>query len=131
MARKEGRLRDVIPEIKGDGRRVPTSDLHDDAPHGSLSLKRYGPGSVDVDISNLIRLARDSAALQPDGSPVPRQRCTAIHEWLLAMVDPNVSNRLSTIALTYARRIARLVQEKVRGRQVHPDIVVDADGPQG
>ena len=30
------------------------------------------------------------------------------------MVDPNVSNRLSTITLTYARRITRLVQEKVR-----------------
>ena len=67
-----------------------------------------------MDISRLIRLARDSASLQPDGSPIPHQRCAVIHSRLLALVDPMVSNRLSTITLTYARRIERLVQEKVR-----------------
>ena len=71
--------------------------------------------TLGSDINRLIRLARDAAALQPDGSRVPRQRCGFVHARLLALVDPSVSNRLSTITLTYARRIARLVEEKVWG----------------
>ena len=71
--------------------------------------------TLGSDINRLIRLARDAAALQPDGSRVPRQRCGFVHARLLALVDPSVSNRLSTITLTYARRIARLVEEKVCG----------------
>ncbi|GAX76983.1 hypothetical protein CEUSTIGMA_g4430.t1 [Chlamydomonas eustigma] len=65
------------------------------------------------DITRLIRLARDASALQPDGSQVPMQRCNNILSKLLAMVDPAISNRLSNVTLTYARRIARLVKEKL------------------
>eukprot|EP00955_Chlamydomonas_euryale_P015682 167861-Chlamydomonas_euryale.AAC.1 len=63
----------------------------------------------------LVRMARGAASLQPDGSVKPHQRCGAIADALEAAVDPSVSISLSTLALTYARRILLLVNDKVWG----------------
>lgn len=73
-----------------------------------------GGFSFCTDILKLIRLARSTAALQPDGSNVPNTRCASILKELCDMTDPTVSLRLDTLALTYARRIAKLTREKVR-----------------
>lgn len=58
-------------------------------------------------------MARAASSLQPDGSAMPAHRCEAIRASLEAMVDPGVSAQLTTLALTYARRVLRLISEKV------------------
>lgn len=66
------------------------------------------------EIAKLVRLARGAAALQPDGSKVPSTRCTSIQHELEEMADPLYGARhLSTITITYARRMVRLAEEKV------------------
>jgi len=83
------------------------------------------------EILKLVRLARVAAALQPDGSKVPATRCLGIQHDLADMSDPAVSIRLSTITLTYTRRILKLVAEKVQllneSVQQKPPLVGDID----
>ncbi|KAG1676353.1 hypothetical protein FOA52_001148 [Chlamydomonas sp. UWO 241] len=69
--------------------------------------------SFGDEVWTFIRVARGAASLQPDGSSTPHQRCGAILQSLEAIIDPAMSLRLSTLALTYARRIVLLVTEKV------------------
>lgn len=61
----------------------------------------------------LVQVARMAAALQPDGSAVPQQRCLVLAEEVEDMTHPSQSLYLSTMELTYARRIMDLVVKKV------------------
>eukprot|EP00983_Pelagomonas_calceolata_P042758 1138641-Pelagomonas_calceolata.AAC.1 len=88
------------------------------------------------EVESLVRLARIGAALQPDGSKrwhtrthlrahtqhtrthiyeqVPPMRCHSVHADLSQMADSIACNDLSTITITYAKRMLRLVEDKVR-----------------
>lgn len=66
------------------------------------------------EIVRLVRLARGAAALQPDGSKVPSSRCLSIQHELVDMSNPlGGGYNMSTITITYARRMLRLVEDKV------------------
>lgn len=79
----------------------------------TLTLQLELSYTYSNDMLQLVRLARHTAALQPDGSITPHQRCMLIAQELANMVDPSASARLSTIELTLARRIVHLAREKV------------------
>lgn len=62
-----------------------------------------------------MRAARNAAALQPDGSKVPTTRCYSLQTEITDMIDfqHTASRKLSTLTLTYALRLGRLIAEKV------------------
>lgn len=71
------------------------------------------PYGLRPEVLKLVRLARGAASLQPDGSKVPCTRCSHIYAELADMAEPLVARKLSTITITYAQRMLRLVAEKV------------------
>ncbi|KAG1681297.1 hypothetical protein FOA52_007343 [Chlamydomonas sp. UWO 241] len=68
---------------------------------------------VDYTVLRLAWLARNAAALQPDSKAVSSQRAAKKAAGLKALIDLSVSAAMSTLALTYARRILRLVESKL------------------
>ena len=75
--------------------------------------------SLRGEITALIRAGRGAASLQPDGSKVPSSRCLSIFQELGTMIDPSHSGRLSTVTITYALRILKLVESKVTKESGH------------
>ncbi|KAG1656195.1 hypothetical protein FOA52_011996 [Chlamydomonas sp. UWO 241] len=78
-----------------------------------------GDAIVDYTVLKLAWFARAAAALQPDCSAVPAQRASSKASALMALIDPAVTATMSTLALTYARHILRLVESKL-------DMLLDA-----
>lgn len=71
--------------------------------------------SIRPDIVKLVRCARHAAALQPDGSKVPKTRCSSISAEIEKYSDlaQNRQRKVSATVATYARRMAQLVNEKL------------------
>lgn len=46
---------------------------------------------------------------------VPPMRCQSVHSDLAPMADSVACHDLSTITITYAKRMLRLIEDKVRG----------------
>ncbi|GFR52786.1 hypothetical protein Agub_g15403 [Astrephomene gubernaculifera] len=83
-----------------------------------LAFPALGPAPSQYHVKNqlikLIRAARNSAALQPDGSKVPTTRCFSIQGELNDMLEAAAqSDKLAIVTQTYAHRIMRLISEKV------------------
>ncbi|KXZ54565.1 hypothetical protein GPECTOR_4g630 [Gonium pectorale] len=83
-----------------------------------LAFPALGPAPSQYHVKNqlikLIKAARNSAALQPDGSKVPTTRCFSIQAELAEMLETAArANKLAIVTQTYAHRVMRLISEKV------------------